>query len=513
METKKSTALAATVAAVAAFALIIAATFSGAIFTTTSTSFTTGPTQTSSAQSQTSSQTSSQQSSTQQSSGQQGTLSILLTDPPCVPSGMTKVYVTYADLAVHASGAPNASGWTVMRASGSIELLGTVNISQTISSVKVSTGTYNMIRFNVTGAEVTYYGKNYTAFVQTSELTIPIVSGISVVASTPSATIIDISPTVINTGTQAIPQFIITSAADAYPVPSAAVTVQQQQEGSQMSLTGLSWWQTIAQASTAHLSVVSASLNQTYLNLKVTNTGGSSIHLYGVSNIGRTIYMSTLTQDSDKEGRTEFGLPIDDGFSKAASEERIQKAAAALRKNGFEVEVVSTAAEARSHVKSILPKDKAIFTARSETIRLSGLDDDINGSGDYVSIRQQMTKLDRATQMDEIKRLSATPDVVVGSVHAVTEDGRLVAGSASGSQLGPYSSGAGKAIFVVGSQKIVPDLETGLRRITNYSYPKEDARMREQYKMPSALLKILILNGDWPAARSTVVLIREPIGF
>jgi len=219
---------------------------------------------------------------------------------------------------------------------------------------------------------------------------------------------------------------------------------------------------------------------------------------------------STGTSEGTK---TASGIPIDHAFSKAASEEMIQRAAEALRKHNFEVEVVNTAADARSFVKSIIPKGKTVFTAASETVRLSGLDEDINNSGDYVSIRQQLAKMDRNTQMPEMKRLSATPDVVVGSVHAVTEDGRLVVASAGGSQFGPYASGAGKAIFVVGSQKVVPDLETALRRIKSYSYPKEDTRMRERYNMPSALLKILILNGDWPAGRSTVVLVREPIGF
>lgn len=211
--------------------------------------------------------------------------------------------------------------------------------------------------------------------------------------------------------------------------------------------------------------------------------------------------------------KTPSGIPIDYAFSKPASEEMIQRAAEALRKHNFAVEVVNTAADARALVRSILPKGKTVFTAASETLRLSGLDEDINNSGDYISIRQQMSKMDRNTQMAEMKRLSATPDVVVGSVHGVTEDGKLVAASASGSQFGPYSSGAGKVIFVVGSQKVVPDLETASRRIKSYSYPKEDTRMRERYNMPSALLKILVMNGDWPAGRSTVVLIREPIGF
>lgn len=211
--------------------------------------------------------------------------------------------------------------------------------------------------------------------------------------------------------------------------------------------------------------------------------------------------------------KTQFGLPIDNSFSKSASEEQIQRAATALRAHNFAVEVVDTTAAARAYVNSILPKGLTIFTASSETVRLSGLDEDINNSGNYESIRQQLSKLDPKTQMPEMRRLGATPDVVVGSVHAVTEDGRLIIGSASGSQLGPYSAGAGKVIWVVGAQKVVPDLETGMRRLEEYSYPKEDIRVREKYGFPSSLAKILIMNADRPAGRSTVVLVREPIGF
>jgi hypothetical protein len=292
MNTKKSAALAATIAVAAALALITAAMFSGilptttssqigtVVLATTSTSVATTSQQSSTQASTQSSKQSSTESSTQSStqiSSQQGTLSILLTDPPTVPVGVTKVYISYANLAVHVSGVANSSGWTTVQASGSIELLGTVNVSKTISSVKIEAGTYNLIRFNVTAAEVTYYGQNYTAFVQTTELTMPIVGGVGVTASTPCATIIDFSPTVINTGTQSSPEFIITS------VASTAVTVQQEQTGSQMNLSTMSWWQAIASQTTAHLSIGSAALNSTYLNLKVTNTGGGSTVLHLVT--------------------------------------------------------------------------------------------------------------------------------------------------------------------------------------------------------------------------------------
>ncbi len=223
--------------------------------------------------------------------------------------------------------------------------------------------------------------------------------------------------------------------------------------------------------------------------------------------------MSLSQSSTERYGRTEFGIPIDHSFSKAASEERIQRTAEALAKNNVTVRVVDTAAEAREYVNSILQKGVRVYTAPSETLRLSGIDDDINKSGNYTSVRQELAKLDPKTQTTERRRLIATPDVVVGSVHAVTEDGRLIAASASGSQLATYSAGAEKVIFVVGSQKIVPDLETALNRIQLYAYPKEDIRARAAYGMPSRLAKILIMNSDWPAGRSTLVLIREPIGF
>jgi acyl-CoA hydrolase len=219
-----------------------------------------------------------------------------------------------------------------------------------------------------------------------------------------------------------------------------------------------------------------------------------------------------MTTTEQIQTKTQHGIPIDNSFAKAASEESLQNTAAALKARNFSVEVVDTPADARAYVNSILPKDRSIFTSSSETVNLSGLDEDINRSGRYKAIRPQMEKLDYKTQRAEMLKLGASPDVVVGSVHAITEDGRVIAASGSGSQLGPYASAAGKVIWVVGSQKIVPDLDTAMRRLQFYAYPKEDNRVREKYGMPSGLMKILIVNGDMPG-RSTVVLIREPIGF
>jgi hypothetical protein len=131
----------------------------------------------------------------------------------------------------------------------------------------------------------------------------------------------------------------------------------------------------------------------------------------------------------------------------------------------------------------------------------------------YDFVRKRTAKMDRRTQGREIAKLGATPDYMLGSVQAVTEAGQMVVASASGSQMGPYSSGAANLILVVGSQKIVPDLDMALRRITEHVMPYEDARLREQIGVGTKLARILIMERDYSPGRTTVILVREPVGF
>ena len=220
-----------------------------------------------------------------------------------------------------------------------------------------------------------------------------------------------------------------------------------------------------------------------------------------------------MAQEQMQSDKTQFGVPVDYSFREPASEDQIQRTAQSLGKRGFAVQVVDTPEEARTLVRGMLPLDKTIFTATSETLRLSKIGEDVDGpTSQYKSIRRELEKMDPKTQWRERVKLGAVPDVVIGSVHAVTEDGKVLVGSASGSQLGPYAATADKVIWVVGSQKIVPDLTSGLRRLEMYAYPLEDIRAREKYNMPSFLAKTLIFNGE-RAGRATVIIVRAPIGF
>jgi len=200
-------------------------------------------------------------------------------------------------------------------------------------------------------------------------------------------------------------------------------------------------------------------------------------------------------------------------FTDPAPAERLERAAAALTAHGFTVEILDDAAAARTRVNDLIPEGASVFTGASETLRVSGIDADINTSGRYDAVRTRGRAMDRATQLAEIWRLMSTPDVIVGSAHAVTETGSLVVASASGSQLPGYAGAAARAIWIVGAQKVVPDLPAALRRVEDHCLPLESARAQAAYGQPSAINRLLILNAEPHPGRGFVLLLREAIGF
>jgi len=200
-------------------------------------------------------------------------------------------------------------------------------------------------------------------------------------------------------------------------------------------------------------------------------------------------------------------------FAEPATAPRLERAAAALAAHGFTVEILNNAAAARVRIKDLIPAGASVFTGASETLRLAGIEEDINAGGRYDAIRARGQAMNRATQLAEIWRLMSTPDVVMGSVHAVTETGSLVIASASGSQLPGYAGGSLRAIWVVGAQKVVPDLSSALRRVEEHCLPLESDRAMNVYGKPSAINRLLILNAEPQPGRGIVLLLREAIGF
>jgi predicted methyltransferase MtxX (methanogen marker protein 4) len=83
---------------------------------------------------------------------------------------------------------------------------------------------------------------------------------------------------------------------------------------------------------------------------------------------------------------TEHGIPINEAFAEPATEEQLQRAATTLREHGMPVEIVDTPEDARVLLEEILPRDQAIFTATSETLRATGVAALVEESGRFKSI-------------------------------------------------------------------------------------------------------------------------------
>ncbi len=200
-------------------------------------------------------------------------------------------------------------------------------------------------------------------------------------------------------------------------------------------------------------------------------------------------------------------------FKKLASRSQIERTAKALEAHGIHTLIAKNRLEAKKMVLDLIPPGAEVFTGQSLTVEQLGLLEEIDGSGRYDAVRPKVAKLDRKTQGNEMRLLRARPEYIVGSVHAITEDGRVLVASNSGSQIGAYAAGAGKVIWVAGAQKIVKDLDEGLRRIDEYSFPLEDVRLRHVYGIPSYVSKVLIVNREFLPNRVTMIIVEEELGF
>jgi hypothetical protein len=215
---------------------------------------------------------------------------------------------------------------------------------------------------------------------------------------------------------------------------------------------------------------------------------------------------------SSKSTRAAAPADITRDFAQPAPAEAIERAAQALEANGIHAIVVATGEEAKRALLDLIPEGAQVHSGASKTLDSIGATDELQDSGRYDALRPRLRKMDRLTQGDEIRQLGSSPDYMVGSVQALTEQGELIAASASGSQLGPYAYGAGKVIWVIGAQKVVRDLDEGLRRVREHAFPLEDARLREAMGRGSRINKLLIVTSDMPG-RATVILVKEPLGF
>lgn len=205
-----------------------------------------------------------------------------------------------------------------------------------------------------------------------------------------------------------------------------------------------------------------------------------------------------------------------DKWNQLADKQTIDKTIKTLKANGINAVFAENGQEAKEVALKLIPEGSEVMTMSSVTLSEVGLDEEINGKASkYNPVRDRLYSMDRNTEAQEMNKLGAAPEYALGSVHAVTEDGHVLIASNTGSQLGAYSYGALNVIWVVGSQKIVKNLDKGLKRIYEYVLPLESERANKAYNITTGSnpSKILIINKEINPQRLTLILVGEKLGF
>lgn len=202
-------------------------------------------------------------------------------------------------------------------------------------------------------------------------------------------------------------------------------------------------------------------------------------------------------------------------FSQLATDASIEKAKTELAQHNIKVLIAETGAQAKKLVFDLIPEKSEVMTATSTTLDQLGITPIINSSGKYNAVKSKLMSMDRKIQGLEMQKMGAAPEYVIGSVHAVTEDGKVVVASGSGSQLSSYVYGAAHVVWVVSTKKIVPNLDEALKRIYDYVLPQEDARMKKVHgpQSGSSVNKLFILNKELRPNRITLIFVKESLGF
>jgi hypothetical protein len=220
----------------------------------------------------------SESSSTQSPSASSGDFAMMATDPPVVASGVTAATATYSSLAVHTAGDSNSTGWVELNGTGTINLMSSANVSQTVAAAKIQSGTYDMVRMGVQSASVTYDGQAYAAAVASSNIVTKLQSDAQISASQSSAAVVDLRTFVMNTGSSTNPQFVFSACAKATTVPPNQVASASLQVGAQTQLQG-SWWVGFQDQTSTNVTITSATLASGSLDLQLKNTGNDSAQI------------------------------------------------------------------------------------------------------------------------------------------------------------------------------------------------------------------------------------------
>ena len=186
-----------------------------------------------------------------------------------------------------------------------------------------------------------------------------------------------------------------------------------------------------------------------------------------------------------------------------------------MKPRGINAEFVNKKEDALNRLKKLIPPNAEVMTAGSTTLDQIGFTELLKlGKHPWKNLKDAILAEKVPAKQMELRKKSVTSEYMIGSVHAVVETGELLVVNASGSSLPAYSFSSDNVIWVVGTQKIVPTVDEGFKRLREYCFPLEDKRMKSLGYPGSTLGKFLLFEKEILENRKlTLIFVNEKLGF
>jgi len=196
------------------------------------------------------------------------------------------------------------------------------------------------------------------------------------------------------------------------------------------------------------------------------------------------------------------------------SEKTLQLTLQAFKDRNFNPILVNTKEEALLKIKEIIPKGVSVMTGSSTTLYQIGfMDEYIKNNTPWKNLGPEIFNEKDPKKQMELRRKSTTADYFLASVNAVAETGELILCDFSGSRTGAVPFAAEHLIFVVGYQKITPNVVEAMRRVREHVFPLENERAKKAYGTNSNFGKWVIVEREIVPQRITIILVKEALGF
>ena len=188
--------------------------------------------------------------------------------------------------------------------------------------------------------------------------------------------------------------------------------------------------------------------------------------------------------------------------------ERLERAAEALRRRGYEAAAVASSAEAKALVLAEAKGAASIAWGGSETLKQTGIRAALEASG--AEIREHQT----------------VADLFLLSANALTDDGIIVNIDGTGNRVAASIYGPKRVLYVVGRNKLVAGgVMEAIRRAKKSASPPNCRRLGKKTPCaelgvcadcdsPDRICKVTAVFDRMPTGTSTlVILVDEDLGY